>query len=84
MPGPSLAEHRVVHALARFLALKIGRERHRTEQELIRRALHQQLAVLEIREAPNAGDGQLFQRVRGFDLFTSETRDFRHDQDVER
>jgi hypothetical protein len=43
-----LPHHRIARALPCLFALEVRRERHRTEQELIGRALHQEFAILEI------------------------------------
>jgi hypothetical protein len=84
MPSLGLSKHRIVRALAPLLALEVRRECHRPEEEFVRRALHQQLSVLEIAEAAHARHGELLQGIGCLDLLTAEPRDFRHQEHLKR
>src|SRR5687768_370585 len=74
--GLGLPKHRIACPGARLLALHLRREVDRGQQELVGRALHQQLAVIQLAEAPHTRRGKLLQRPRRFDLFAPQPGDF--------
>lgn len=71
-------------ALAGFLPLKLCRKVGKTEHHLVRGVVEGTLPFLEVEEYPDLGIEDLLESVCGLDLFTTEARFLKHNEDLKR